>query len=460
MCSDKSNNSVCAESKSVQKLFDLEQITIPPYQRPYRWSEHSVIRLLEDIYDAKRSVNADRYYRIGTVILHKNKECQKNGCQYNIVDGQQRLVTLALILHYLEGKFPNDSIKQWEFDHPDSRKSIATNYCAIKNWFDGFNIERNEFKNYICDKCEFVVITLCDLSAAFQLFDSQNARGKALEPYDLLKAFHLREMTNSKEDEKKACVIKWEAAVEKQLLGEVIGTQLYRIRKWARYEYAKKFTKENVGEFKGANLEKDADYPYLQPCRINNDAINVLPCLKLQYPFQITQTIINGKLFFEYIQHYCEVYENLFLNEDFAGAANFYEFYISDAINYDGHNRAGDTYVRELYQATLLLYWDRFGSFEFDRFFPALYRWCYALRLIKGAVKYPSIDKYIIDDDYKNIIKIISEAYRPAQLGTHYMPMLDENKEKVILSNGKKEAVKKEIDKIIAAFQKTNNKLE
>ena len=33
-----------------------------------------------------------------------------------------------------------------------------------------------------------------DVDEAFRVFDSQNYRGKALAPHDLLKAHHLREM--------------------------------------------------------------------------------------------------------------------------------------------------------------------------------------------------------------------------------------------------------------------------
>lgn len=40
-----------------------------------------------------------------------------------------------------------------------------------------------------------------DISEAFQFFDSQNARGKALYPHDLLKAYHLREMAGVSEEE-------------------------------------------------------------------------------------------------------------------------------------------------------------------------------------------------------------------------------------------------------------------
>jgi hypothetical protein len=39
-----------------------------------------------------------------------------------------------------------------------------------------------------------VIINVDKVEEAFQLFDSQNTRGKELDPHDLLKAYHLREM--------------------------------------------------------------------------------------------------------------------------------------------------------------------------------------------------------------------------------------------------------------------------
>lgn len=43
---------------------------------------------------------------------------------------------------------------------------------------------------------EVVVLKVNEISEAFQLFDSQNTRGRALDPHDLLKAYHLRAMHN------------------------------------------------------------------------------------------------------------------------------------------------------------------------------------------------------------------------------------------------------------------------
>ena len=54
--------------------------------------------------------------------------------------------------------------------------------------------ELYELSYYILNKCKVSVIEMPEdkLAEAFQLFDSQNNRGKKLEVHDLLKAYHLR----------------------------------------------------------------------------------------------------------------------------------------------------------------------------------------------------------------------------------------------------------------------------
>ena len=56
------------------------------------------------------------------------------------------------------------------------------------------------FADVVFVQCEVVVVTLTDLDEAFQMFDSQNARGRAPYPTDLLKAFHLREIGGTSHD--------------------------------------------------------------------------------------------------------------------------------------------------------------------------------------------------------------------------------------------------------------------
>lgn len=71
------------------------RLTIPDYQRPYKWTARNAIQLLDDIIEAKNGNK--EVYRVGTLILHNEKE---KGC-YNIVDGQQRTITFSLLLYAL-----------------------------------------------------------------------------------------------------------------------------------------------------------------------------------------------------------------------------------------------------------------------------------------------------------------------------------------------------------------------
>ena len=74
---------------SVKKLLNINNLEIPEYQRPYKWGIKNVNQLIDDIL----TFNNKTAYRIGTVVLHKDKD--KN--ILNIVDGQQRTITLMLI---------------------------------------------------------------------------------------------------------------------------------------------------------------------------------------------------------------------------------------------------------------------------------------------------------------------------------------------------------------------------
>lgn len=102
-----SNETSKAEIKSIDELLQMN-LAIPNYQRPYKWTRKNVSELLDDIDTAIKE--SKQYggleYRIGSVILHKD---EKN---YNIVDGQQRIVTLLLVMLALHIDHANDLIKK------------------------------------------------------------------------------------------------------------------------------------------------------------------------------------------------------------------------------------------------------------------------------------------------------------------------------------------------------------
>ncbi|WP_143531122.1 DUF262 domain-containing protein, partial [Rodentibacter ratti] len=82
--------------KSVREILkEKKNLSIPDYQRPYKWQTKHVQQLIEDLWFHYKAKNEQKY-RIGTVIVHNN------GDKVDIVDGQQRITTLLLILKQIE----------------------------------------------------------------------------------------------------------------------------------------------------------------------------------------------------------------------------------------------------------------------------------------------------------------------------------------------------------------------
>lgn len=378
------------------KLIELSKVklTIPVYQRPYKWAEKNVMQLLGDIFEYV--IIKNKNYRIGNIILHSESSIN------NIVDGQQRLTTISLLLKILDENY-NGLLLNEKFKHNISKNNIAYNYRIIDKWikakFESSDEKKADFKNKILDKCEFVLFTVFRQEEAFQLFDSQNARGKALEPYDLLKAFHLREMDLDSEEERTECVERWEASVDKGTLKPILGNHLFKIRKWSKNEWKYDFTKDEIEEFKGISVHQKQKYPYESAMRmldgfIKNTSIDHSlrsSQIAQTFPFQITSPIINGKRFFEYVDFYITQRGKLFdyckedtLKGEIPELRKFYQYY---CYNYYGWWRSGDEKVRNLYENILLAFIDKFGYVDdFENFYKAFYRLAYNIRCTKRRI--------------------------------------------------------------------------
>ena len=75
---------------SVKGLLNLTSVTIPAYQRPYKWTVKNISELFADI-ESHLDKSA---YRLGSVVFHQTESTEEN--QLDIVDGQQRTLTLIL----------------------------------------------------------------------------------------------------------------------------------------------------------------------------------------------------------------------------------------------------------------------------------------------------------------------------------------------------------------------------
>lgn len=87
-----------------------------------------------------------------------------------------------------------------------------------------------------------------------------------------------------------------------------------------------------------------------------------------------------------------------FLNE-------FKSFYSKNCKQYDGANRVGDRYLRELYKSLIFMVFDKFGEDGVNKFYDKLYILVYRVRLEKMQVRYTAVAKYPADNKIFHIIE-------------------------------------------------------
>ena len=76
----------------------FEHYLIPYYQRGYRWEAENVEALLDDIHNFISS--GEDNYCLQPIVLVRNVDEQGNDI-WEVIDGQQRLITLYIIFQYL-----------------------------------------------------------------------------------------------------------------------------------------------------------------------------------------------------------------------------------------------------------------------------------------------------------------------------------------------------------------------
>ncbi len=423
---------------TVGNLLSEKKIHFPNYQRPYKWEVKHVKQLLNDIFTFKHKPA----YRLGTVVIHLDDEKE----ELNVVDGQQRTITLLLVIKAILAKYEAKQLELKSTGLKEQLKDIKSNMPTPKfiNEITIQNIQRNyaeierhvanfdeEIVYFLLNKCQFVKCVLTDISEAFQFFDAQNARGKDLDPHDLLKAFHLREFSQKETEVLDKTVATWED-LETGKLVRLFGKYLYRIKGWIKGRSSRYFTKNEVDLFKGITLNKIGNYPYTKGMRIthfyiekyNQSIDRDIDLQKMDFPFQLDAPTINGKRFFEMVHFYEQIISNY--TGDFLENIDVSEETkeIIHAINsYDKRKRDGDQFVRTLFDCALIYFYDKFGNTEFSRFIEMAFVWAYKVRLQQQSVYLSTADKYVLEN---NIFKAIHEAVEPNQVLNYFIPELHE----------------------------------
>ena len=166
---------------------------IPIYQRNYAWGNDEISSLLQDIKNAcEKNKKQDKNYYIGSLVVYR----RENG-DFEVIDGQQRLTTLTLIMHYLgELSFRNVS-----FEHRDeseqalsnlNSKKLPSNFSqaleTIKKVIDEWGNNKDEIVKFLLDKVEIIRTEVPEGTDLNHYFEIMNTGGEQLEKHEILKA--------------------------------------------------------------------------------------------------------------------------------------------------------------------------------------------------------------------------------------------------------------------------------
>lgn len=211
-----------ATPETLEKIFD-RCYCIPEYQRPYSWEKEQCEKLWEDLRDfADSSPGKQDQYFLGNIVLY-----EEDG-QYCVVDGQQRLISLTLLMRAIFDKvqtynslerclyiFDDESgkntsaikiqskvmseekeqLKKILVDRKDDDSLYTKNYSYFKDvldsWVTSMGADNTPLKNFIRVLLKNVVLLPIKCGAlddALTIFETINNRGLSLSDADIFKA--------------------------------------------------------------------------------------------------------------------------------------------------------------------------------------------------------------------------------------------------------------------------------
>ena len=439
--------SVTVATQTLRELGE-RPLAIPEYQRRYCWGPQQVASLLADIEQQLQPAEATSSQAplfLGTIILHQ-EPAEITGTKDQLVDGQQRCLTLVLLLQAL-GKIEPLAVKQLlqaEFPDSQSQQNLAANFRQIERYLatepgSKWQIEK------LLDRLQFVVISISSIDQAFAFFDSQNTSGKRLSDFDLLKARHLRAVV-SDASVGIGCSNLWETYERHkvgngQRLAYFLTEQILartRLRQRGRKvddlqlvkEFAVQTPKPTADSPKTIQLSPPTAVSFYRDWKVSYEAsqaeagaftfttqVNVhgkqiaieersLPRL----PLQLNQPLLGGEQFFFYIAKYTELYKQHFPLDITSGNSTLVE---PEQQNATLHGRllqlhraveqgqdAGYSRLIEIWLAMLVFYLDRFAEDErFASFATLADQYVFSLRITEGSLRRSTVENHFAKNE-------------------------------------------------------------
>lgn len=345
------------KSITLSELFAMP-LKIPEYQRPYEWGPAQVDKLLAQVRQHRDTVTeAKPLFYLGSIVLHHDTDNN-----YNIIDGQQRITTFALIAHIRQVESVNYDLS---YDNLISQQTIRNNYKHLSGKTAELNI-------LSFDAINITVIITPSQDEAYNFFETLNTGGVRLTGTQIIKAHHLRSVPNQKAA---FYAILWEKN-EKYI--EQVVKLLLKIRMLSAMNY-KEPPLRNSGDgvwktliteqFSEQTLKGNIDDAYTAWTKNNN-------CYKqLGNVYALRQPLHNGENFINYLLSYVAVYRQLFMNRTDRGEA--YLNFRDRVINHID----GTVDLKMLYELGLMCYAGKFGLDKMEAVSFWIFRFVYSLRV-------------------------------------------------------------------------------
>ena len=204
-------NTLKPDMLSIKELLSKDKYIIPMYQRNYAWEESHLKQLVQDVWD---SVDSERHYYIGTLVVHVRKDGM-----FETIDGQQRLTTLNIMMCALRNEvYNNSSLFDWfrgvnieyEFRERSSKtlaalylhdsiielndSCIETMYNVVKGTVNSIVPEDSldKFLDFFFNQVIITRVILPEDTDLNHYFEIMNSRGEQLEKPEILKARIIR----------------------------------------------------------------------------------------------------------------------------------------------------------------------------------------------------------------------------------------------------------------------------
>lgn len=407
------------KKENVYELFK-KKLLVPEYQREYVWNNDNVEKLINDIknYYINKD-NENKEYFLGSLLLYK----KNNGIEeYEIIDGQQRVITLYLILNNntkIQNKY---SLEIYSSILNKSKHNILSNNNYIQKI-----INKDIILYKFIEKVVFTVITTNNIDDAFTFFDTHNTSGVRLDTVDLLKAYHLRSLRNISSESVENIVSQWDNNNAQNGMKKILEDINFSIRttKGKKLLYGSRNTsfeykKIILNNYKNQDMNENLAYKELFINKIifdDNENYNLEINNKQNstdnIPFSIRQPIADGLSFFLYSNKYKKLYDYLFKRQDESKQDN-------NIVNlnkiYFNIIKKLNIYLVLTFEHLVFYYYDRFENEELYSFTIKVLEIIGYYRLKHHSVRETVYRNIILDNDIINLFDLINMAYNTKEI--------------------------------------------